>query len=134
VLSCFRRRFQMSAPMYQLLSLESAARFYAAVMTLVERIDVVLPTVTRRVRYEGLVADFDGELRRLCTFLGLEWSDAMRDFAGRTQQRANATPSTAQLARGLDAGGIGGWRRYRSALTPVLPILEPWVNRLGYMP
>jgi Tfp pilus assembly protein PilF len=133
VLSCFRRRFQMSAPMYELLSLESAARFYDAVMTLVARMDVVLPSVTRRVRYEGLVADFDGEMRRLCTFLDLEWSGAMREFAARTQARASATPSTAQLARGLDSGGIGGWRRYRAALAPVLPVLEPWVQRFGYM-
>ncbi len=133
LLSCFRRRFQMSAPMYELLSLESAARFYDAVMTLVARMDVVLPTVTRQVRYEGVVADFDGEMRRLCTFLDLEWNGAMREFAARTQARASATPSTAQLARGLDPGGIGGWRRYRAALTPVLPLLDPWVRRFGYI-
>jgi len=134
VLSCFRRRFQMSAPIYELLSLEGAARYYDAVMGLADRLEAVLPVAMRRLRYEALVSDFEAQMRSLCGFLGLAWTDAMRDFAARTQQRASATPSTAQLARGLDGGGIGGWRRYRDALAPALPLLEPWVRRLGYEP
>ena len=34
VLSCFRHRFQMSAPIYEMLSLQGAARYYDAVMAL----------------------------------------------------------------------------------------------------
>jgi tetratricopeptide (TPR) repeat protein len=134
VLSCFRRRFQMSAPIYELLTLEGAARFYDAVMGLAERLDTILPTATRRVCYETLVADFDREMQSLCAFLGIEWTAQMRDFALRTRERAHATPSTAQLARGLDASGVGGWRRYAAQLAPVLPLLEPWVRRFGYPP
>jgi len=134
VLSCFRRRFQMSAPMYELLTLEGAARFYDAVMTLAQRLDLVLPTEVRHLCYETLVGDFDAEMRDLCTFLGLEWTPAMRDFGARTRERASATPSTAQLARGLDSGGIGTWRRYGAQLAPALPLLAPWVARLGYEP
>ncbi len=134
VLSCFRRRFQMSAPMYELLTLEGAARFYDAVMTLAQRLDLVLPTEVRRLCYETLVGDFDAEMQSVCTFLGLEWTPAMRDFGARTRERASATPSTAQLARGLDAGGIGAWRRYGAQMAPALPLLAPWVARLGYAP
>ena len=134
VLSAFRYRFEMSAVAYELLSLQGVARFYVAVMELAEHFKRVLPVALRRVRYETLVDDFDGEMRRLCEFAGIEWSPAMRDVADRTRERATATPSIAQLARGLDARGVGGWRRYRDELAPVLPLLEPWVHHMGYEP
>jgi tetratricopeptide (TPR) repeat protein len=132
VLSCYRRRFQMSAPMYELLTLEGAARFYASVMRLAEVLEAKLPIALARVRYEALVRDFDGEMQWLCAALGIAWSAAIRDFAARTERRAHATPSTAQLARGLDASGIGAWRRYARELEAVRTILEPWVRALKY--
>jgi Tfp pilus assembly protein PilF len=132
VLSCFRRRFQMSAPMYELLTLEGAARYYDALMRFAERCRALLPLAIRAVRYESLVSDFDRELQEICAFVGLDWNPAMREFAPRTQRRASATPSTAQLARGLDASGIAAWRRYEAQLAPALPLLEPWVQRFGY--
>ena len=52
--------------------------------------------------------------------------------AGRIQDRGIATPSGAQLARGLSAEGMGAWRRYADQLSPVLPLLQPWVERYGY--
>lgn len=134
VLSAFRYRFAMSAFAYEFLSLEGTARFYGAVMELAERLAPLLPLAMRRVRYEALVADFDGEMQRLCEFAGIEWSPAMREFAARTRERPTATPSIAQLARGLDARGVGGWRRYAEQLAPVLALLQPWVDHFGYGP
>jgi hypothetical protein len=37
------------------------------------------------------------------------------------------------VRRGLYDGG-GRWRRYEAQLAPVLPILAPWVKRLGFEP
>ncbi len=132
VLSCFRRRFQMNAPMYQLLTLESAAAFYAATMQLAARLDQILALDSLEVRHESLVADFEPVVRSVCDFVGLEWTEAMHGFADRTRDRAIATPSGAQLARGLSAEGVGTWKRYREQMQPVLPALEPWVRRFGY--
>jgi hypothetical protein len=86
------------------------------------------------VRYESLVEELAPQLRIICDYLGLDWVDNLGDFAVRAQAREHATPSTAQLARGLDSSGIGHWRHYRAALEPVLPLLNPWVQRLGYPP
>jgi hypothetical protein len=83
------------------------------------------------VRYEHLMADFAGQMRAICQFLGIEWMDGMQAFAARVQSREHATPSTAQLARGLDRSGIGHWQHYRAALEPVQPLLARWVERLG---
>jgi len=132
VLSCFRRRFRMNAPMYELLSLDGGARYYDAVMRLNDRLAGVLALDTCFVRHEDLIAGFPREVKRICAFLGLEWVPAMGDFAQRTQRRAALTPSTAQLARGLNTEGIGQWRRYLTPMAPVLPTLDPWVKRFGY--
>lgn len=132
VLSCFRRRFRMNYPMYELLTLQGAAAFYDAVMRLADRCDSLLTLDTHFVRHESLVADFESETRSLCAFLGLAWTEAMGDFSARAKKRAAATPSTAQLARGLRADGLGQWRRYRAEMQPVLAMLEPWVKRYGY--
>jgi tetratricopeptide (TPR) repeat protein len=130
VLSCFRRRFRMNAAMYQLLTLEGAARFYDAVMTLADRARPCLGVDWHVVRYEHLIEDFAGQTRRICAFLGLEWTGELQEFSDRASAREYATPSTAQLTRGLDASGIGHWQHYRAALEPVLPLLEPWVERV----
>jgi tetratricopeptide (TPR) repeat protein len=132
VLSCFRRRFKMNPAMYELLSLPGAAAFYDAVMRFADQVRPKLGLAWREVRYESLVADLAQETKGICEFLGLKWVPQMGDFAARVQAREHATPSTAQLARGLDRSGIEQWRNYGAQLAPILPTLNGWVERLGY--
>lgn len=134
VLSCFRRRFRMNPAMYQMLSLQSAAQFYDAVMELAARAQPVLGLAWHEVRYESLVADFAGETRRICTFLGIDWTGGMSEFAQRVQSRESATPSTAQLARGLEQSAVGHWRHYRQHLAAVEPVLARWTALYGLPP
>jgi Flp pilus assembly protein TadD len=134
VLSCYRRRFAMSGPAYQLLTLPGAAGYYDAAMQIAERLQPVVGPRTLVVRHEALIADFDAVIGEVCGFLGLAWTEAMRGFAERTRDRGIATPSGAQLAGGLSTEGVGQWRRYRQQMAPVLPRLAPWVERFGYDP
>jgi tetratricopeptide (TPR) repeat protein len=134
VLSCFRRRFTMSAPIYELLTLEGAARYYDAVMQFLIRMTSTLPLEVCLVRHEDVVTEFRREMKRICEFLELAWHPAMGDFALRTRDRAVLTPSTAQLMHGLNTEGLGQWRRYREQMEPVLARLDPWVRRFGYDP
>jgi Flp pilus assembly protein TadD len=132
VLSCFRRRFKMNPAMYELLTLSGAAAFYDAVMTFADTMHPFLGLDWRVVRYEALVADMPREMQKICDFLGLEWHSAMVDFGARAKAREHATPSTAQLARGLDRPGIEQWRHYEAQLLPILPVLSHWTKRFGY--
>jgi tetratricopeptide (TPR) repeat protein len=132
VQSCFRRRFSMNPAMYQLLTLQGAAAFYDATMRLADQARSLSGLGWQAVRYESVVDDLEQQLRAICEFLELEWDPALTDFSSRAQARERATPSTAQLARGLNRAGIGHWRNYQDALAPILPRLEPWVERLGY--
>ena len=131
VLSCFRRRFRMNPAMYQMLTLDGAARFYDAVMNFAAQARPVLGLDWYEVRYERLMADFSAQMQAICASLGLEWSAGLEDFAARVPARERATPSTAQLARGLDSSSVGQWQRYREPLASVEPLLSQWVARLG---
>jgi hypothetical protein len=132
VLSCYRRRFAMNASMHQLLTLEGAAGFYAAVMRLSALYRQILPLELQLVRYEALVEDLVGVAGEACRFVGLDWHADMLAFSERARMRGVTTPSAAQVARGLNREGVGTWRRYRTQLEPVLPTLRPWVEAFGY--
>jgi Flp pilus assembly protein TadD len=132
VLSCYRRRFAMSGPAYQLLTLPGAAAYYDAAMRLADAFAPVFGERFHVVRHESLIEDFDAEAAAVCKAIGLPFTAAMRGFAERTRDRGIATPSGAQLARGLTAEGVGQWRRYRDQLAPVLPALSTWAARFGY--
>lgn len=132
VFSCFRHRFHMSAPIYELLTLRGAADYYDAVMRFVMECTRLLPLDICLVRHEDVVTAFAREMRRVCEFGGLDWAPAMGDFALRTQQREFLTPSTAQLVKGLNTEGLGHWLRYREHLAPVMPQLAPWVKQFLY--
>jgi tetratricopeptide (TPR) repeat protein len=130
--SCYRHRFRMSAPIYELLTLDGASRYYDVTMRLGIRWMSQFGLDACLVRHEDLVTEFAREMKRVCAFLNLTWAPGMGDFALRTRDRPVLTPSTSQLVRGLNTEGIGQWRRYREFLEPVLPLLTPWVRRFYY--
>jgi len=132
VLSCFRRRFKMNHAMYELLTLPGAARYYDAVMRLAAVIRPVIGNPWRTVRYETVVAQFAGEMRGICEFIGVPWVNDLENFAQRVQAREHATPSTAQLSRGLVNTATNHWRHYEAQIAPLLPVLEPWIERFEY--
>ena len=131
VLSCFRRRFQINAAMFEFLTLDGAAAYYDAVMTLAALYRERLPLAVHEVRHESLVSDFDAEMKRVLSFLRLDWDPGVREFADRARRRA-ITPSDLQVARGLNADGIGQWRRYAAPLAAVRDRLDRWAAEFGY--
>jgi len=134
VLSCFRRHFDVNAVMFEFLDLEDGARFYSAVMDLAEAARARLPLDLLEHRYEDMIADFEGRVRRVCDYLGIEWTDEMRDFSTAAQSRSIRSPSASQVRRDLYRSAVESWRNYAPQMAPILPVLEPWVQRFGYPP
>ena len=132
VLSCFRRNFLLNIAMYEFTSLERAARYYDAVMSGMTLYRERLNFDLHVVRYEALVDDFEGEVRKVCSFLGIEWTEAMKNFADTAKSRPVRTPSAPQVARGLYRDGMQQWRKYARQLESVRDILAPWVEKFGY--
>jgi tetratricopeptide (TPR) repeat protein len=134
LLSCFRRSFSLNTSMFELLKLERGAQFYSAVMDLSAIYREKLGLSWHEMRYESLVADFEGEMRKVCDFIGIDWNAEMRDFAEHSKARTIKTPSSIQVVRGLYREGAGQWRNYTTDLTPVLEPLKPWIEKFGYEP
>lgn len=132
VLSCFRRQFNLNPSMYELLTLEGAAKFYASVMELGELYREKLGLDWYVVRHEALVEDFEGETRKVCAYLGVDWTEKMRHFAEHARNKQISTPSALQVMKGLNRDGMAQWRHYAKELEPALPHLMPWVEKFGY--
>ena len=83
--------------------------------------------------YEQLVVDSEAALRPLIEFLNLEWRDELLDHRATAKARSGiGTPSYNQVTQPLSRAASGRWKRYERQLEPVLPILLPWAERLGY--
>ncbi|NBW74294.1 MAG: sulfotransferase family protein [Sphingomonadaceae bacterium] len=131
VLSCFRTSFALTSAALEFTNLERAARHYDAMMRLIDAARAHLPLAFHEVDYHALVRDFDGTTRALCTFLGLPWDEALRRFDRTAQNRGVATASASQVRRGL-YDGRGQWQPFARHFEPVLPILQPWIEKFGY--
>ncbi|MDP9102435.1 MAG: sulfotransferase, partial [Pseudomonadota bacterium] len=132
VLSSFKHRFVINALTWPFTDLMQTAQFYSGLMGLADLYRTLLPTPIYQHRHEDLIADFDAEVGLICEFLGLEWTEAMRDFTETAKQRDVRTPSAEQVRQPLNSSGMGRWRRYGPGVEPILPILAPWVERYGY--
>lgn len=132
VFSCFRRRFEMSRQHYELLTLESTATYYDAVMGLSEIGREKLGLAFFDVRNEDLVSAFSEWTNALCAFLGVEPDAALEGFAARARNRDIATPGASQIGRGLSSNSFDRWKPFAAHMAAVMPLLDPWVRRFGY--
>lgn len=131
VLSCFRQNFAASPMALEFTTLERTAHFYDATMQLQCECLARLPNPVLELWYEELIDDFDGVTQQLCSFLGLPWSEKLRDFSDTARRRDVSTASVGQVRQGL-FNGSGQWRRFETEMAPVLPVLAPWVKLFGY--
>jgi len=133
VLSCFMTRFDPRGGMANFLDLGDAARLYDAVLGHWHACRDALPIAVHDIRYERMIADAPGELAPLAAFLGLALDAAMLDHQRTARARPHiATPSYAQVAEPLYRRALARWERYRPQMDPVLPLLAPWAERMGY--
>jgi tetratricopeptide (TPR) repeat protein len=131
VVGCFRSRLRMNPSNYELLTLEGASRHYDGVMRLTEIYRSKLALTMLDIPYETLIRDFRNCVVALYGYIGLNPEQAKWDVLKRAKNRAIARPGAAQIARGLNSDEIGLWKRYADRLMPMLPLLQPWVDRFG---
>jgi tetratricopeptide (TPR) repeat protein len=133
VLSGYMQSFVMNDAMACFLDIADAADLYDVAMEVWTRACRALPLEVHTLVYEQLVADPEAALRPLVDFLGLEWREELLDHRSTAKRRgAIITPSYDQVTEPLDPRPSGRWRRYADQLQPVLPVLLPWADRLGY--
>lgn len=97
--------------------LTDMGRFYRDYVRLMAHFDRVLPGKIHRVIYEELVADLEGEVRRLLDFLGLPFEAACLEYY--KNDRAFNSFSNEQVRRPIFTEAVERWRHY-----------EPWLGPL----
>jgi tetratricopeptide (TPR) repeat protein len=102
--------------------LMDTARYYARFDRLMALWESRWPGRVLQLSYEALVADQEGQTRRLLAHCGLDWDEACLAF--HENSAPVATPSAAQVRRPLNADSIGKWRSYEEALQPARAWLE----------
>jgi tetratricopeptide (TPR) repeat protein len=97
--------------------IEDIARYYRTYLDLMEHWDAVLPGRILRVHHEDVVADLDGEVRRMLDHCGLPFEPACVEF--HKTRRSVRTPSSEQVRQPIFREGLDQWKKY-----------EPWLGPL----
>ncbi|HAN56137.1 MAG TPA: sulfotransferase, partial [Betaproteobacteria bacterium] len=85
-----------------------------------------------RIRYEDVVADFEGQARGLLDFLGVGWDDAVLKYDEHAKSRTINTPSYHQVTQPIYQHAKYRWRRYAKQMEPVMGTLRPFIEYFGY--
>jgi tetratricopeptide (TPR) repeat protein len=115
--SCFTRLFNRHQDAtYDLAEL---GQHYVDYTKLMEHWKSVLPAdAFIEVQYEDIVADMEGQARRLIEFCGLQWNDSCLDFHKNT--RNIRTASVTQVRQPIYNSSVERWRHYEKFLSPLL--------------
>ena len=115
--SCFAQNFDQGGVPYAY-DLAELGRFYRAYETLMEHWRAILPAnATLEARYEDVVADLEGQARRLVAYCGLEWDARCLEF--HRADRPVRTASIAEVRQPIYNTSIGRWRAYEAFLGPL---------------
>ncbi|MCA8888664.1 MAG: sulfotransferase [Parvularculaceae bacterium] len=132
ILSAFQQHFEQNYAMFQFLNFDSAAAYYDLIMSFGMMMREKSVNTFHDVRYEDVVADLEGEARRLTAFLDVPWHEAMLAYDETARKRAVRTASATQVIQRPYSTSIGKWKYYRDEMASVMPVLAPWVERFGY--
>jgi tetratricopeptide (TPR) repeat protein len=118
-LGCCFANFKQHFPMglWYTYNLEDLGSYYREYVNLMAHFDAVLPGRIHRVNYEALVADLEGEVRRLLDYCGLPFEEQCLRF--HETRRVVQTVSSEQVRQPLYTEGVDQWRNF-----------EPWLGPL----
>jgi Sulfotransferase family len=133
ILSCYMQHFR--APEFALLchSPRSIAHGYRRTVDFWFSQSAILQPKTLEVRYETLVADFEAQVRAIMQFLELPWDERVLRPGERAKEKGYiSTPSYSQVTRPVTTQSVDRWHHYAELLNPVIPIVQPQLDRWNY--
>jgi tetratricopeptide (TPR) repeat protein len=96
---------------------DDIARYYRTYLNLMRHWDEVLPGRVLRVRYEDVVEDLEGNVRRILAHGALPFEPACLAF--HQTRRSVRTPSAEQVRQPIGREGLAQWRHYEPWLAPL---------------
>ncbi|MEM7739846.1 MAG: sulfotransferase [Pseudomonadota bacterium] len=131
VLSAWFRNFNPNHHTANYLTIDDTARMYDLMMTLYTTLEEGHGLRATIVKYENLVTDFRGTMEMVLDTIGLPWEEQLMDFHT-SKKRPKGTASFNQIAKPIYQDAANRFTYYQSTLEPVMPILQPWIERFGY--
>ncbi len=127
--SCFGSYKQLFAQgqsfTYDLVEL---GEYYLQYQRLMNHWHEVLPGKVLDVHYEDVVADLEGQVRRILEYCQLEWEESCLRYY--ETSRSVKTASSEQVRRPIYSSAVHTWRHYESHLGPLIEVLEPLLAKL----
>ncbi|HEY4447155.1 MAG TPA: sulfotransferase [Steroidobacteraceae bacterium] len=108
-------------------AIEDMARYYRTYLELMRHWDAVLPGRVLRVQYEEVVADLEGNVRRLLDYCGLEFEPSCVEFY--KTDRSVRTASSEQVRQPIYREALEQWRHYEPWLGPLREALGDALTR-----
>jgi tetratricopeptide (TPR) repeat protein len=108
-------------------SIEDIARYYRAYVEVMGHWDAVLPGKVLRIQHEDVIADLDGNVRRMLDFVGLDFEPACLEFY--KTERSVRTASSEQVRQPISKEGLDRWRNFEPYLAPLKAALGPLAER-----
>jgi tetratricopeptide (TPR) repeat protein len=125
--SCFSTLF-VSENVPFTYDLAELGRYYRAYDSLMGHWhDVLPPNVMLDIQYEDLVADIEGQARRMIRHCGLEWDPRCLDF--HRTERPVRTASAVQVRQPVYKTSVNRWRKYEPFLGPLFSALGPSISQ-----
>jgi predicted Zn-dependent protease len=106
--------------------------YYLSYVELMAHFDAVLPGRVHRVFYEQMVADTEGEVRRLLEYCGLPFEPACLRFY--ETERAVRTASSEQVRVPIYRDGVEQWRHFEPWLGPLQQALGAVLDQYPQVP
>jgi tetratricopeptide (TPR) repeat protein len=133
LLSNYMQHFRSNSFAVLCSSLERLANGYVTAMDFWLHHAALLKPLVIQSRYEDLLDDFPGQVKRIGDFLGLEDAAPLTRFDQHARDKGFiSTPSYTQVIEPPNKKAVGRWRRYSKYFEPVLPVLRPIMQHWGY--
>ncbi len=103
--------------------LNEFAEYFMDYVRVMHHWDEVLPGRVLKVQYEDVVADLEGQTRRMLEYCELPWQDECLSF--HQNSRPVNTASADQVRQPIYSDSVAYWKNYESHLADIKEILAP---------
>ncbi|MFV1998184.1 MAG: sulfotransferase [Acidiferrobacterales bacterium] len=127
--SCFGSYKQLFAQGQQFTyDLVELGEYYLQYQRLMDHWHKILPGKVLDVQYEDVVADLEGQVRRILEYCELDWEESCLRF--HETNRSVKTASSEQVRQPLYSSAVHTWRHYEPHLGALIEVLEPLLVNL----
>lgn len=132
VVSCYLQNLPLNPATVNFLSIERTVKHYRDLMDVWLRFRELGGFDWIEMRYHEVVANPEGEGRRVTEFLGLQWHPQQAKHQEMAEKKILHSPTYFEAAKPLYKESIDRWRNYAFALAPLQERLAPYCRAFGY--